>query len=387
MADYCTHRDLIDIYPHIDEFDSKTSLYNWINLGTNLYSCQDSGQVTVLFNNGKNLSSFELSAIAASVVTTLDGAISDDTDSIIVADAGNLSAGQFIIIESEKLLITSISVNTLTVIRGILNTARASHETGLSVSEIGILLDAQNEWYYDSGDDVVYIYSTVDPSDYLMEAGEDYSVLISRYITNASRYFDSSVNSVLPTEQYKNADGTYDYIIVRTTAILACAFLIRSYSPDHPAGESLLKEGVGVIEGIIAGKIKLIKDITGDASRGTLKTITHTSGKMLPVDTRGRYSGIFDIIKIKITTAGALGVAKFTTSVSSSTSLKGTSLTPVIITGQYDVLYSGISIRFGADGESGTWTAAVDDEWELLVYGKDEMIDRPVIKSMRASRL
>ena len=387
MADYCTQRDLKDVYPNLDEFDAKTPLYNWVSLATNVYVCRDSGLITTLFQNGQNLEPYLLTPTTASPISTLTSAIDEDDTTLAVSDEAGFTVGSVVQIESEKVFITAVATKSLTVIRGIFNTTRATHADTTAVGGISLNFDAQYEWYYDSTSDAVYLYCTSDPNDLLMESGEDYATLIARYITNASRYFDSMVNSVLPTSQFKNADGTYDYVVIRTTALLATAFLIRSSDPMHPKGEALYEEAHNTITGIIEGNIKLIKDVTADASKGTLKTITHTSGKMLPVDTRGNYSGTFDIIKIKVTTAGVLGTAKFTASVADSTALKGTDLTATTITGQYDTLYGGLEIRFAADGETSTWQAALNDEWELLVHGKDEVVDRPSITSLRGTRL
>ena len=54
---YCTHRDLKDIYPSIDEFDTKTPLYNWVVHSGSLYRADNSGLITQLFANGQDLGS------------------------------------------------------------------------------------------------------------------------------------------------------------------------------------------------------------------------------------------------------------------------------------------------------------------------------------------
>ena len=52
---YCTHRDLKDVYPNIDDFDSKTPIYGWTASSGDLYVSYNSGLVTRLFKNGKDL--------------------------------------------------------------------------------------------------------------------------------------------------------------------------------------------------------------------------------------------------------------------------------------------------------------------------------------------
>ena len=312
MADYCTHRDLKDVYPHLDEFDSKTAVYNWVVSSGDLKIANDSGLVTQLFANGADL--------------------------------------------------------------------------GAAQANVGAT-DAEGEWFYDSAIDACYYYTSSDPNDLLMESGDDFATIIARYITNASYYLDSALNSVLPREQFKNADGTYDYVIIRLASLLAVYFMIIADDPENPKATALKTEVDETIDGLVNGRIKLAKDVTSDASEGVLREVTHTSGKMLPVDTRGAYTGVYDKIKIKITTAGVLGTCKFTTSIKSSSGLKTTDLTPLAITGDYQELTGGLEVRFAADSTDTTsWQAAVNDEWELEVYGINEEVDRGRPKTVRACR-
>ena len=388
MADYCTHRDLKDIYPHLDEFDSKEAVYNWVAIATNVYSSQDSGLTTCLFNNGKNLSSYQLTSTSATPDTTITSAITSlDSTTVSLTAVTNIAAGTIIQIGTEQMFVVSIATLDATVIRGFFGTTRATALNSASVSLVGLAFDGENEWYYDSVSDVVIFYSSSDPNDLLMESGDDFATIIARYITNASYYLDSALNSVLPREQFKNADGTYDYVIIRLASLLAVYFMIIADDPENPKATALKTEVDETIDGLVNGRIKLAKDVTSDASQGVLRTITHTSGKMLPVDTRGAYTGVYDKIKIKITTAGALNVGKFTTSIKSSTGLKTTDLTPLAVNGDYQELAGGLEIRFAADSaDTTTWAVAANDEWELEVYGVNEEVDRGRPRTIRATR-
>jgi hypothetical protein len=66
--------------------------------------------------------------------TTLDGAINASATSVAVADASGLVAGEMIKVDSEHMLIGSISSNTLTVTRARNSTAGASHLDAAAVS-------------------------------------------------------------------------------------------------------------------------------------------------------------------------------------------------------------------------------------------------------------
>ncbi|MBT7349858.1 hypothetical protein HN803_03625, partial [candidate division WWE3 bacterium] len=235
MADYCTHRDLKDVYPHLDEFDSKTAVYNWVALATNVYSSQDSGLTTCLFNNGKNLSSYQLTSTSATPDTTITSAITSlDSTTVSLTAVTNIAAGTIIQIGTEQMFVVSIATLDATVIRGFFGTTRATALNSASVSLVGLAFDGENEWYYDSVSDVVIFYSSSDPNDLLMESGDDFATIIARYITNASYYLDSALNSVLPREQFKNADGTYDYVIIRLASLLAVYFMIIADDPENP---------------------------------------------------------------------------------------------------------------------------------------------------------
>ena len=57
---YCTHRDIKDTYPKINDFDDKKPIYGWATTGTsNLYLARDSGLVTQLFADGEDLGDAE----------------------------------------------------------------------------------------------------------------------------------------------------------------------------------------------------------------------------------------------------------------------------------------------------------------------------------------
>ena len=52
MPTYITSRDLKDVYPNIDEYDTKKPVYGWIVDSGSRYVAHDSGLVTILFHDG-----------------------------------------------------------------------------------------------------------------------------------------------------------------------------------------------------------------------------------------------------------------------------------------------------------------------------------------------
>ena len=233
---YCTNRDLKDVFPSIDEFDTKTALYGFVVDAGSRYRANNTGLVTQLFANGKNL-----------------GAVQS------------------------------------------------------SVSDV----NANDKWYYDDGNDAVYYYNdATNPNDMLMESGDDWDTLRTRYISNAEKYLDSRLDGRLPRKQFKDKDGNYDYIIVRTTALLACSFLIRANNPTSELANALFEEADKNIMSLNDGSTKLSWQVSGDSSKGVIRQVS-VSGAINLVDTRGHYYDIYDRVGVKITTGGAMGTAVY----------------------------------------------------------------------------
>jgi len=310
---YCTLRDLKDVFPSIDEFDTKTPIYGWVVDSGSRYKAENCGLVTQLFANGENLGSAE-------------------------ATSGEV--------------------------------------------------DTNSMWYYE--DDVVYYYnSTSNPNDLLMESGDDWSTLTTRIISNASKYLDSLLDGNLPREQFKDQDGNYDYIIVRTTALLACSFLIRASEPTSEIANSLFDEADKNIASLNEGATKLSWQTTGDASMGIIREGT-VSGNLRIVDTRGAYTAVYDKIGVKVTLAGAMGTAEYSYWAKDSTNLgsekmnNGDSATFTdTINGNYQPVGNGLYIRFA--GDTGD-TATLNDNWEVEVHGRNETTDSGMPNSIRMTR-
>ena len=128
-------------------------------------------------------------------------------------------------------------------------------------------LNTEGEWFYNSAEDITYYYSASDPNDKLMEAGEEFSALITRITANASRYLDAKLDPNLPKEQLKDKEGNFDYIIVRTTALIAATFLIRSHDPTSDVATAMMEDAEGNIDALNKGGAALSWQTTGDSSK------------------------------------------------------------------------------------------------------------------------
>ena len=250
-------------------------------------------------------------------------------------------------------------------------------------------LNVEGEWFYNSAEDITYYYSASDPNDKLMEAGEEFSSLITRITANASRYLDAKLDPNLPKEQLKDKEGNFDYIIVRTTALLAATFLIRSHDPTSEVATSLMEDAQGNIDALNKGGASLSWQTTGDSSKGIVRDVSYTSGSIRPVDTRGRWSGTFDLIRVMIVTGGAMdGTATYSVWVKDGDKLGNQQGSQVVtaekINGDYQSLAGGLQIRFG--GSTKTSVATTTNEWEIEVAGWQEEVDNSTINTVKMTR-
>ena len=311
---YCTHRDVKDVFPNMDEFDNKTPLYGWVEVTSNKYASHNSGLVTQLFSNGEDL-----------------------------------------------------------------GPAQSAHTD----------LNVEGEWFYNSAEDVLYYYTASTPADKLVEAGEEFADMISQYLGDASRFLDSRLDPNLPREQLKDKSGNFDYLIIRTTGLLAAAFLIKSHEPTSEVGIAFMEEAELNITNMNEGKAALSYQTTADTSKGIVRDVTYTSGSIRPVDTRGRARGVdYDLVKVSIESGegGVLGTARYTVTVKDSTKLKNNVLIDSeVITGDFQSLAYGLEIRFAGSADDSVATAG--DEWEIEVGGAGEEQELPGnVRSIQLTR-
>mgnify|MGYP003112451457 CR=1 FL=1 len=247
-------------------------------------------------------------------------------------------------------------------------------------------LNIEGEWFYNSAEDICYYYSANTPIDKLMEAGEEFTTLITQFRTDASRFLDSKLDPNLPREQLKDKSGNFDYLIVRTTALIAATFLIRTQDPTNEIATALMEEAQENIDSLNKGDAALSWQTTRDASRGVIREVGTISGAIRIVDTRGVWMGTYDVVKVTIdTTGGVIGTATYSVWVKDSDKLKNYKvIDKEVITGDYQTLAHGLYIRFAGEADDSSATAG--DEWEIEVTGYTENIDASGVKSVNNSR-
>ena len=262
--------------------------------------------------------------------------------------------------------------------------------------------NANYEFRYSEGNDSVEVYiSTASPADMLMESGEDITTHLSDMLYKASRFLDSWLDPTMPRQAWKNDEGEFDYIIIRTTAQICAFFLLSAHDPDNEDALRIKEEYEDVLEKINAGHIKLGFEISSDSSQGIIRELS-ASGTLKPVDLRGKYSGnSYDKIRVEVETAGVIGTAKMSIWVAGNDKLginKGEQiLTDQIITGDYQDLAGGLQIRWAASttiGTNGNTTVLMDaacvlhDVYEIEVWASGmEIDDSRSVRSINAVRV
>ena len=406
---YCTHIEFKRVFPQLDEYDQKTPIYGWESLGNNVYVAHDTGLITQLFQDGKELSP----AVTASdekyktkITHSLGIAGSGLTYNTIGYNAGaftegdedDIRVGDYIKITKtaasgvyEYCFIESINTgaNQITVRRGALGTTVISWLAGgddLFFEEDINVTDA-TQWHYDSYFDQTLVYSASNPSDLLMEAGEDFTTMVTQFRTDASRYLDSRLDPKLPKSQWKNTAGEFDYIIVRVTSLIAATFMIRTKDPSSELTTSFEQEYENIIELLNEGRESLGFQNTGDASMGIIRDLTYTAGSLRPVDLKGRAGAVdFDLIKVKVIAGGnGLGTDTYSVWTKDGDQLKNNQVvTAEKISGDYQPLAYGLQIRFGGDADADA--SAANDEWEVEVRGYNEEVDTSDLKGLKMTR-
>lgn len=401
---YCTERDLKDVFPHIDDFDTKTPIYGWVkehdgfpDADGDLWYSYNTGLISQLFVNGGKIAKGTFPTSASATIDSFPIGAESFTINETLTD--EIQPLDILKIDNQYIKVTTINYGTraLTMTteswRSLFQTNEVTHSDGTSVynvwdaSKFGVEPDVYS-FVYDADLDlcILAVPDGIDPNDISVESGEDWDTLKTRYMLNASRYLDARLDPKLPRERIKDKDGNYDYIIVRSTALITAMFLIRANDPNSEIAKAMSEEVDGNIASLNGGEATLSWQVTQDSSHGIIREVGSPTAGLRPVDTRGEWSGTWDLIKLKITTAGALGTATYSVWTKDSTSgLKSNQVvTDKIITGDYQSLAGGLQIRFQGTDDSAV--ATLDDEWEVEVMGRDEEPDTGVRSSRNTRR-
>ena len=116
-AIYCTHKELKRVFPQLDSFDGKKSIYGW-TLGLNnwrdtdldIYYSNNTGLVSQLYWDGAEVDKI---AFNTTETTKLDGAFNSDANVFYVDASHGLAANDIVKIDNEYIRIVGIDSDTM----------------------------------------------------------------------------------------------------------------------------------------------------------------------------------------------------------------------------------------------------------------------------------
>jgi len=405
---YASHRDLKDIFPEVDRYDTKRVLRDWTkehdafpDADGDLWYSYNTGLITELFVNGGKIvkGTFPTSA-AATVDTFADGSASFTINETLTDQI----TSDILKIDNQYVKVSSIDYETKVISmateswRNLFQTNEAAHTNGTNVyivwdaSALGIEPDVYS-FVYDSDLDlcILAVPDGIDPNDDIMvESGEDTSTLINRLLVNGAMELNSMLDArfpipIPPTFQYSSDPSSdtaeYDYVLKRANALITASHLAQTR--DIELAESYYRqitnaENTGIIDRINDGRVKLSFERVENDSEGRIIEITK-AGTMSMVELSGDWTGDkYDRVQVICTTGGGYGTAQVTVYSYDGTNLYGNSSAPITITGGMDYLINGISGRF--EGNS----LSLNDRWDFEV--RRDSITNPQTGSIELCR-
>ena len=376
---YASQANFKDYFPHLVSMsDNKTPVYNFNQLfthgGFELYEADNTGLVEVLFKDGQDLTPYQKTENYTDSTTNTNEAVDIVETAIDVVDGSVFAYGDIIRIDSEKMLITNISSNTITVERGFLGTTTATHSTATDIY-IGVTWTEENQWLYNAGCDALLFYAnSIDPNNLAMESGSDYQEFMNNQLYRASMELNNMLDGRFPNPIPKsfihssdpsNDTPEYDAILIKLTCYMAAVNLLRASGEFEQA--DIIQEqvsnidGTGMVDKLNAGEYKLSFEIDKTDSTGDVIEVTNT-GSMHLVETYGQWTGRhYDRVQLICTTAGAYGTARMTIKTFDGNTLYGSEQLGFEVTGGLDHIGNGIYVRFEGNA------MAENDRWDIEV--------------------
>ena len=395
---FCNNNtDLQGVLANLNDYDRKRVLPpNWASLGNNLYRLNNTGYVSLLYKDGKELgaSITETGITYTDTAVNTAEAVSQSETAIDVSTSGGsfVAAGFIVKMDDEKMLITDYTGTVITVERGLFGTTQTEHTTAEdiyflnkndpSTSDYSQLNEA-NEWCFDTSSDAIYLYSTSTPNTSVFEAGQDWDSLKTTVCKEQADRVRSFINRPIykrSNSSYKGAtDRDYDWILIRINAILAAADLVRSGGDIEKADEieamATNEDGSGLLDKLQRREYCLWNETAWRTESGIIQEVSinaSTTGYIEDIKLNGPPGCDYDEVKCVISTAGtfATGSAsgvKYDVYVKDSSGLKMSKVVDgETINGDYQTLAYGAEIRF----QAGVYT--VNDEW-AIIFQSDEI--------------
>ena len=257
-------------------------------------------------------------------------------------------------------------------------------------------VNSNYKWYYLSTDDRLYLYNDANnPTDLVMEGGQDNTTYFDQMLVNASMELNSLLDKRFPmplpkfaqfdlNTSYTSSGVEYDAIIIKSTCYIVASNLMRQTSrgdeADYYYNLVVNPDGTGIVDRLNKGESKLAFEVDHQDSKGKVREITK-NGTMSLIETGGAYTGnAFELFEIECTTGGAYGTAEVSVKSYGSDKLLGTTTSNIKITGGLQHISGGWYARWqGASMTSG-------DKWEVELYSDTRKVENTDFKSIQLSR-
>ena len=245
--------------------------------------------------------------------------------------------------------------------------------------------------YSETTDSVQVFHSSTNPDNMIIEAGDDWSDIKTRFRRKASRLIESHLDNRLSREVLKDREGNYPEIIVHVTSLQTVILLLKAHDPNSEVIAPFQDELSELIDGLKAGSIVLPTAISGDSSKGVIREVSvNASSDLRPIELRGHYNGTgYELLKGYIDSGenGIIGTTKMTVKGKDSNLLKtDTLIDSEVITGDFQHLGVGsLYIRWGGDDVTSAITTA-NDEYEIELWGSSLDATISSVGSLRMTR-
>ncbi|BAQ90703.1 hypothetical protein [uncultured Mediterranean phage uvMED] len=245
--------------------------------------------------------------------------------------------------------------------------------------------NAMNEYEYDSNSDRLQVYiggsSASDMNTKVFEAGQDWSALKTTVCKEQAdmmrSYLNRPIYKKLNSTYQGASERSYDFIVVRINAILACADLVRSMDPekaDAIEAMAMNDDSTGLLDKLKRREYVMSNETSFASEKGVIQEISvnaNTTGYIEDIKLNGPPSVDYDEVRVVISTGGtfAVGTAspvKYDVYVKDDTGIRMQKVVSAEqMSGDYQQLAYGAQIRF----QAGVYTSS--DEFAIIFQSSE----------------
>jgi len=257
------------------------------------------------------------------------------------------------------------------------------YKDGVEMTKVSDTPNADNEFKYNESTDAVDFFlassSVAALNSSVFEAGQDWEDLKTRVVKEQADHMRSYLNRPIYKRGNSNyqgaADRSYDFIVIRCNALLACADLVRSQDSEKAAelDELVLGED-GLLTKLKRRDYVMWHETSFRSESGVIREVSvngSTTGYIEDIKMYGPPSTDYDEVRVVISTAGTFSpgtasTVKYDVFTKDDTGLRRhKSVDAEVMNGDYQALAYGALIRF----QAGVYT--LNDEWSITFQSDD----------------